>query len=70
MAALTTGMLDRAMCSGLLRMLTVKLALKLGSSKQGKAFLALVGSKCVEARTLGRQRQQEHTYNTLTNYKT
>lgn len=44
-AALTTGMLDREMYSGLLRIRMEKLALKLGSSKQGNAIRALVGSK-------------------------
>lgn len=44
-AGLTTGMLDREMYSGLLLIRTEKLALKLGSSKQGNAIRALVGSK-------------------------
>lgn len=48
----TTGMLDREMYSGLLRIRTEKLALKLGSSKQGNAVRALVGSKWVEAKFL------------------
>lgn len=51
-AALTTGMLDREMYSGLLLIRTEKLALKLGSSKQGNAIRALVGSKWVEAKIL------------------
>lgn len=48
----TLGMLDRAMYSGSLVILTRKVALKAGSSKQGKAFLAAWGSNCVAARTL------------------
>lgn len=51
-SALTTGMLEREIYSGLLLILTEKLALKLGSSKQGNAIRALVGSKWVEARYL------------------
>lgn len=51
---LTTGMLDSEMCSEVLLRLTEKLALKLGSSKQGNAIRALVGSKWVEAKVLKR----------------
>lgn len=45
-------MLDREMYFGLLQIRMEKLALKLGSSKQGKAIRALVGSKWVEAKVL------------------
>lgn len=45
-------MLERARCCGSLLILIEKLALKAGSSKQGKAILAAVGSNCVEASTL------------------
>lgn len=53
-ATLTTGILESEMCSGLLLIRTEKLALKIGSSKQGKAIRALVGSKWVEAKILQR----------------
>lgn len=47
-----TGMFEAAQYCGLLLclILIVKLALKDGSSKQGKALLASVGSNCVVAR--------------------
>lgn len=56
-ATLTIGMLDREMYSGLRLIRTEKLALKLGSSKQGNAIRALVGSKWVKAKVL-KQNQQ------------
>lgn len=49
---LTIGMLDKEMYSELRLIRTEKLALKLGSSKQGNAMRALVGSKWVEANVL------------------
>lgn len=55
------GMLDREMYCGLLRIRTEKLALKLGSSKQGNAVRALVGSKWVEAKVL---KKKDTTINT------
>lgn len=39
--------------------LMVKLALKAGSSKQGKAARANVASNCVEARTLGKNNKKK-----------
>lgn len=45
-------MLDKEIYSELLLIRTEKLALKDGSSKQGKAIRALVGSKWVEAKVL------------------
>lgn len=48
----TFGMLDMAMWRGSRIIRMVKLALKAGSSKQGKAARANVASNCVEARTL------------------
>lgn len=49
---LTSGILEMARCLGSLLILIKKLALKAGSSKQGKAILAAVGSNCVDASTL------------------
>lgn len=49
---LTSGILERARCLGSLLILMEKVALKAGSSKQGKAILAAVGSNCVDARIL------------------
>lgn len=49
---LTKGILEMARCLGSLLILTEKLALKAGSSKQGKAIRAAVGSNCVDASTL------------------
>lgn len=46
------GMLDMAMWRGSRVIRMVKLALKAGSSKQGKANRAKVASNCVEAMTL------------------
>ena len=43
------GMLDRATMFLVRPRLISKVALRAGSSKQGKAFLADVGSKCVVA---------------------
>lgn len=48
----TLGMLDMAMWRGSRITRMVKLALKAGSSKQGKAARAKVASNCVDARTL------------------
>lgn len=48
----TLGMLDMEMWRGSRIIRMVKLALKAGSSKQGKAARAKVASNCVEARTL------------------
>lgn len=48
----TLGMFERAICFASLRIRMEKFALKAGSSKQGKAARALVGSNCVEATTL------------------
>lgn len=45
-------MLDTTMWRGSRIIFMVKLALKAGSSKQGKAARANVASNCVEARTL------------------
>lgn len=53
----TFGMLDMAMWRGSRIIRMVKLALKAGSSKQGKAARANVASNCVEARTLRRIKQ-------------
>lgn len=49
---LTSGILEMARCLGSLLILIEKLALKAGSSKQGKAILAAVGSNCVDASIL------------------
>jgi hypothetical protein len=48
-------MLEMARCLGSLLILTEKLAFKAGSSKQGKAIRAAVGSNCVDASTLKSQ---------------
>lgn len=48
----TLGMLEMAMWRGSRLIRIVKLALKAGSSKQGKAPRAKVASNCVDARTL------------------
>lgn len=49
---LTSGILEMARCLGPLLILIKKLALRAGSSKQGKAILAAVGSNCVDASIL------------------
>lgn len=49
---LTSGILEMARCRGSLLIFMEKFALKAGSSKQGKAILAAVGSNWVDARTL------------------
>ena len=54
-------MLEMARCLGSLLILIEKLALKAGSSKQGKAILAAVGSNCVEASTLASQGVRKRT---------
>lgn len=48
----TMGILDSARCFGSLMILIENLALNAGSSKQGKAIRAAVGSNCVAASTL------------------
>lgn len=53
----TLGMLDMASWRGSRMILIVKLALKAGSSKQGKAARANVASNCVDARPLEKTQQ-------------
>lgn len=49
---LTKGIFEMAKCFGSLLILIEKLALSAGSSKQGNAILAAVGSNCVDASIL------------------
>lgn len=51
-ALCTLGMFEMEMCLGSRRTRTEKLALKAGSSKQGKAARACVGSNWVDAKAL------------------
>lgn len=60
MFILTLGMLEMAMWRGSRMIRMVKLALKAGSSKQGKAPRAKVASNCVDAMAL-RDRQVKYT---------